>query len=194
MNNKIKVGIIIGSTRQGRFSEHSAKWVENILKTKEEIEVEVLDLKKYNLPFFDGPSPASLKGVYPNKSVQEWANKIKEQDAFVIIAPEYNYGYTGVLKNSFDSIYQEWNNKAIAFVGHGGVGGSRAIEQLKEIAICLQMAPIRNAVNIMSPWLLVDGDGKLKEGAFDSYKQSAENTITQLLWWAKALKKARENN
>lgn len=189
----LNVKVIIGSTREGRFSEKALPWVEEGLKAAEGIEYEVLDLREYDMPFYDQPvSPASVEdGAYANEVVRKWAAKIGEADAFLVIAPEYNHGYTAVLKNALDSVYGEWNKKAIGFVSYGSVGGGRVVEQLRQVAVELQMAPIRSAVHIQAPWFLLDESGKLKDGALDDYTKSLGGVIEQLTWWGEALKVAR---
>ena len=89
-------------------------------------------------------------GKYANEIVKTWAEKINEGDAFIIVTPEYNHGYPAVLKNALDSIFQEWNKKAVGFVSYGNAGGARSVEQLRQVVIELQMVPIRNAVHISS--------------------------------------------
>ena len=96
-----------------------------------------------------------------------------------------------MLKNAMDWVYQEWNNKPMGFVAYGSVGGARAVEQLRTVAVELQMAPVRNAVHIPAHWVLLDEKGVLKTGALDSYQMAAEGLLTQLVWWANALKAAR---
>lgn len=190
----LRIKIIIGSTRQGRFGDRPAGWIFEETKMLDGVETELLDLRDYPMPFLDDPkSPAMEGGNYPDEAVRGWAEKIKEADAYIIVAPEYNHGYSAVLKNAMDHLYGEWNNKPVGFVSYGGVGGARAVEQLREVAIEFQMAPIRNAIHIQAPWGLVDDKGDLKVGAFDSLKNSKEKFLTQLLWWAKALKAARED-
>jgi NAD(P)H-dependent FMN reductase len=97
-----------------------------------------------------------------------------------------------VLKNALDYAYNEWNRKPIGFVGYGGVGGARAIEQLRLIAVELQMAPVRTGVHIA--WAdymqVASGDKKLSD--FGHLNQSADDMLAQLVWWANALKTARD--
>ncbi|MBU6415482.1 NAD(P)H-dependent oxidoreductase [Patescibacteria group bacterium] len=190
----LKIKIILGSTRPNRFSDKPGNWIFEAAKKKDDVEAELLDLRDYPLPFFDeSTSPARIKdGAYPNEIARKWAAKIREADAFIIVTPEYNHGASGVLKNALDYIYTEWNNKPVGFVAYGGVGGARAVEQLREVAVELQMAPIRNAIHIPQHWNLLDENGKLKTGALDPFKKSADTFLGQLLWWAKALKTARE--
>ena len=193
---KVELKIIIGSTRPKRFSEKAAGWFVEIAKREPRFNVEVLDLRDYELPFYEEPvSPSYMKvGEYKSDIVNKWGKKIEEADAYIVIAPEYNHGYSAVLKNAFDYVYAPWNKKPIGFVSYGSVGGGRAVEQLREVAVELQMAPIRNAVHIQAPWTLLGEDGSLKERALDSYEKSAEGMLKQLLWWAEILREGRERS
>jgi NAD(P)H-dependent FMN reductase len=89
-----------------------------------------------------------LNGTYTNPAISRWSEKVKQADAFIIIAPEYNHGYTAVLKNAIDHLYPEWNHKPVGFLSYGTVGGARVIEQLRLVAIELQLLPIKNAIHI----------------------------------------------
>lgn len=191
----VNIKIILGSTRPKRFSDKPGMWMLEKAKKKIGTEVELLDLRDYPLPFFNEPvSPSKVKdGAYPNEIARKWAMKIREADGFIVVTPEYNHGTSGVLKNAFDTIYSEWNNKPIGFVAYGSVGGARAVEQLRGVVIELQMAPIRNAVHIPQHWNLLDESGNLKDGAFDSFSGTVDAMLDQLLWWARALKIAREH-
>lgn len=183
----LKVLIIYGSTREGRKGEPIAQWFLEGAKQRNGINVEFVDLRDWSLPFFNNPnSPAT--GKYDTRT-KAWAEKIGSADAFVILTPEYNHGYPAVLKNALDYLYSEWNNKPIGFVSYGGwAGGGRAVQQLRHVAIELQMAPIRNQVVIPMFFQYFRNDG-----SFDgtNFEDSAENMLDQLIWWAKALKTAR---
>jgi NAD(P)H-dependent FMN reductase len=188
-----KIKVIIGSTRPNRFGDKPGAWIAELAKAQEGFDVEVLDLRDYPMPFLeDKVPPSQVTGAYGDPAVQKWADKIAEADGFIVIAAEYNHGYTAVLKNAIDQVYKEWNHKAVAFVGYGGVGGARAVEQLREVVVELQMAPVRQAVHIMAPWMLTDGDA-LKPGALDQYTDAAKGMLTNLSWWTKALKAARQS-
>lgn len=191
----LKIKIILGSTRQNRFSDKAGAWILEKTKKRQEINAELLDLRDYPLPFYNEPiSPSMVKnGEYADEVARKWAAKIGEADGFIIVTPEYNHGVSGVLKNALDHIYAEWNNKPVGFVAYGSVGGARSVEHLRGIAVELQMAPIRNAVHIPQPWNLLDEKGNLKDGALDSFEKNADAFLDQLLWWTKALKIAREN-
>ena len=191
-NAKLNIKVIVGSTREARFSDKAAAWITGEIRKQKEIEVETLDLRNYDMPFYNEPvSPSYKQEPFKNEAVARFTKKIAEGDAFVIVTPEYNHGTSGVLKNAFDWVYPEWNNKPVAFVSYGSVGGARAVEQLRLNAIELQMAPIRQAVHIPQHWTLLDEKGNPKEGALESFTKSAEAMLAQLIWWAKALKNAR---
>ena len=189
---KPTIGIIIGSTRNGRFGEFPAAWIKACGTTREDLSFEIIDLRDYALPFLEGAAnPSQMNGVYGHPDVDRFASKIKGLDGYIMVTPEYNRSTSGVLKNALDLIYGEFANKPVAFVSYGSVGGARAVEQLRLIAVEHQMAPIRSAVHIMAPWFLREADGSLKAGALDSYVKTATGMIEQLAWWTKALKAAR---
>jgi len=185
--------LIIGSTRPNRFADIPARWVAEAAAQRSDFTLEVLDLRDWPLPFFDQPaSPARGGGGYANPVVERWRDRVREFDGFIATAAEYNHGPTAVLKNAFDTAYTEWNKKPIGFVGYGGVGGARAVEQLRMVAVELQMAPVMRAVHIgLEPSLGVMLHGK----ALDDYAYLAESRTAmfdQLVWWARALKAARD--
>ena len=200
MNTPIKVKVIVGSTRQNRFSEKPAHWIFEEAKKEKGVEVELLDLRDYPMPFFDSPmSPSMAKGQYSNEVVKKWAEKINDGDAIIIVTPEYNHGYPAVLKNAMDVIYPEWNRKPVGFVSYGSVSGARSVEQLRQVAIELQMAPIRNAVHIPVDifFAAMMGKGPASPEMFEPIRKgpmgdAVEIFLNDLLWWARALKSARE--
>ena len=189
----LNIKVIVGSTRPNRFSEKLIPWLSEHLTKRDGVAFEILDLKEHELPLFDQPmSPAYVQnGEYTHESVRAWAKKIGEADAYIMIAPEYNHGYTAVLKNALDVVYGEWNNKAVGFVSYGSVGGGRVVEQLRQVAVELQIASTRNAVHIQAPWFLLEENGDLKADALVPYTDSLNGMLDQLEWWGNALKEAR---
>lgn len=189
----LHINVIAGSTREGRFSDKAALWIAGELKKQEGVEAEVLDLRDYAMPFFnEATSPSMKQEPYKNEAVARFTAKIAAGDGFVIVTPEYNRGTSGVLKNALDWVYQEWNNKPVAFVSYGSVGGARAVEQLRLTAIELQMAPVRNAVHIPGEHYFPVLFGKADANElFASLGKQSGAMVTQLLWWARALSAAR---
>jgi NAD(P)H-dependent FMN reductase len=188
------ISVIVGSTRQGRFSEKPAQWIFEHLRKRKEIEARLLDLRDFPMPFFDQAVPPSMPGrpPYPNEVVQKWTAQIGASDGFVFVTPEYNYGTSAVLKNAIDWVYPEWNRKAAAFVSYGSAMGARAVQQLRETAIEVQMAPIRSSVPlpVATRWAHFQG-GDVNKGLAEMDQQAAA-MIDDLLWWTSALKTARQ--
>lgn len=189
----LKIFVILGSVRQNRFGEQPAQWVMDELKKYHEIEAELIDLKTLSLPMFDEPvSPSMNQGKYAHQEAVAWAKKVAEADGFIIVTPEYNHGYPSGLKNAIDYVYAEWNNKPVAFVSYGGIsGGTRAVQQLRQVAVELQMTPIRAGVHMPMYWSNLDEKGKMKP---ELYQSQVDTMIPQLIWWANALKAARESS
>ncbi len=185
-----RIGIIISSTREKRFGEKAARWIHGIATQRTDLEFEIVDLREYPLPFFEGISP--FYAPVTNEVGQRWGRKMAELDGYLFVTAEYNRSITGALKNALDWAYREYNRKPAAYVGYGGVGGARAVEQLRLINVELQMAPIRSGVHIGGS----DFAGLLMHGkAFEEFPhlaQSANVMLDELAWWVKALKTARE--
>ena len=121
------ISVIVGSTRQGRFSEKPAQWIFQRLKNRGGVDARLLDLRDFPMPFFDQPVPPAMPGrpAYENEVVKKWTAEIARSDGFIFVTPEYNYGPSAVLKNALDWVYPEWNRKAAAFVSYGGAMGAR---------------------------------------------------------------------
>jgi NAD(P)H-dependent FMN reductase len=194
---KLKVKVILGSTRQNRFSDKPGKWILDHAAKRPDMDVELLDLRDYPMPFFDEPvSTSSKKEPFKNEMVAKWAAKIAEGDAFVIIAPEYNHSMPAVLKNALDYVYQEWNNKPVGFVAYGSAMGARSVEQLRLVAVELQLAPIRNAVHVPVDVLIkaAGWSGPADPSALAALDEKAKGLLDQLAWWGQALKVARNKS
>lgn len=190
----INIKIIIGSTRQGRFGDKPAQWIQDEISKMDGVESEVLDLRDYSMPFFnEAMGPAMIPEPYTDKVVQKWTAKIAEADGFIMISPEYNHGYAAVLKNALDYVYKEWNRKPVGFVSYGGVSGARSVEQLRQVVVELQMAPIRSAIHFPTDkWMPVLMGKSSSDELFTATKDNLEKFMDDLLWWTKALKVARK--
>ena len=100
----IVISVIIGSTREGRFSEKPARWILQHLKKRDGVEARLLDLRDFPMPFFDQATPPAMPGrrPYEHEVVKKWTAEIARSDGFVFVTPEYNYGPAAVLKNALD--------------------------------------------------------------------------------------------
>jgi NAD(P)H-dependent FMN reductase len=189
----LKIGMIVGSTRPNRFADTPAKWLLEGAAARTDLKLEALDLRDYKLPFFNEPvAPGYTGGVFTEPEAEAWRKRVGEFDGFIATVAEYNHGPAAVLKNAFDSAFLEWQRKPIAFVGYGGVGAARAIEQLRNVAIELEMAPIKQEVNIgMEPYLgIVQKGATLNDYEFLVQRRGA--MFDHLVWWGVALKAARQ--
>lgn len=188
-----KIGIVIGSTRPTRFGDKPAAWIYGIAGKHSDLDFELIDLRDYSLPLFDEPG-APAWGPVSNEVARRWAAKLADLDGFILVTPEYNHGPSAVLKNALDYAYKEFVRKPVAFVGYGSVGGARAIEHLRLVAVELQMVSVRNAVHIAAGDFL----GLWRQGkSFDEFPhlaQAAAAMLDELSWWASTLKIAREND
>jgi NAD(P)H-dependent FMN reductase len=190
--SKLKIAVIIGSTRDARFGVTPAQWIAEVAAKRDEFDVEIVDLKTFDLPFFNEKASNAWVPSADPRAVA-WQQKIGAFDGYIVVTAEYNRSVTGALKNAFDQAYVEWRHKPIAFVGYGIVGAARAIEHARAIAIELQMAPVRSAVHI--------GGGEFvsvvrKREPFATIEAailpSANDMLQQLAWWGKATRAARD--
>jgi NAD(P)H-dependent FMN reductase len=192
MADTLKIKVIIGTTREGRFGDKPGRWMYELLKQKPGVEAELLDLRDYPMPFFNEPvSPNYKQAPYTDPTVAAWTKKIAEADGFVIIAAEYNHGYPAVLKNAIDYVGPEWHNKAVGFVGYGSALGARAIEQLREVVVELQMAPIHHSVHMPFDVVMAASKGTPESELFSAYTEHGNGMLDQLIAWAKAVKTLR---
>ena len=188
-----RIAVIISSTREGRFADVPARWVVAELSEIPEIEVDLVDLRDHPLPEYDIPTPARTPRKYPSDAIARFAEHIDRADAFIVLAAEYNHGYTAALKNAMDHLFVEWTRKPIAFVGWGSVGGARAIEQLRQVAVEFEMAPIRYAVHILGDVMrpIMMAEDRFDPSLMEPMKPRLDLLINDLRWWAAALAEAR---
>jgi NAD(P)H-dependent FMN reductase len=190
-----KIGIIVGSIRQGRVSDTLAKWV--AVEVAKQAEAEVLDLIDYPLPLFDEPVPPRYN---PNRElkpeVKMWVEKVAEFDGYVIVTPEYNRSMPGALKNALDTLGNEVVDKPVATVSHGSVGGAQATASLRITLPGNGMVTIPTALFFTDKvGEAIDAEGVLKaeltEGPF-SPQANLEAMVTSLVAYAEALKSVRK--
>ena len=191
--SKHKIAIVISTTRATRFGDKPAQWIKDIAAGRSDMDLEILDLRDFPMPFFD--EVASNAWVpSTNEVARRWQEKVASFDGYIFVTAEYNHGIPAVLKNALDYAYPEWNKKAAALVGYGAVGGSRAVEQLRLVAAELQLATIRTGVYIQGADFMatLKGGKDLKE--IPHLQQGVTDMLDQLAWWTGALKAARRQD
>ena len=178
---KLNIGIILGSTREGRVSPQVGAWVKEVADKRGDANYTVIDIADYKLPLL-GEAGADASGA------AAWSEIIAAQDGFVFIVQEYNHSITGALKNALDYLREEWNNKAAGIVSYGSVGGARAAEHLRGILGELLVADVR-----VHPALSLFTD--FENGSVFKPKevqvQSVNDMLDQVIPWANALKTVR---
>jgi len=187
------ISVIVGSTREGRFSERPARWILQQLTKRDDIDARLLDLRDFPMPFFDQPATPAMPGraAFKHEVVQKWTAAIGQSDGFIFVTPEYNYGPAAVLKNAIDWVYPEWHRKAACFVSYGSAMGVRSVQQLRQTLTEIQVAPIRSSVHIPVATLWAHYTGGDVEAGLAELEAPAEAMIDDLLWWTAALKTAR---
>jgi NAD(P)H-dependent FMN reductase len=187
------IQVVLASTREGRFGEKATAWVMDRLGGRDDLDVELLDLRDYPMPFFEqSRAPAYGHREYPPE-VTRWAEAVERGDGYLVVTPEYNHGYPAVLKNALDNVFPELNRKPIAFVGYGNAGGARSIEQLRLVSVELEMAPLRHSVHILPALMIpaMQAEGPIDVELFASLDEKLATAAEELVWWATALAEAR---
>jgi NAD(P)H-dependent FMN reductase len=183
----LNIAIITGSTRPGRKSEAVARWVYDIAAKRSDASFEVVDIADFDLPLLDEAVPP-IMNQYAKPHTKAWAAKIATFDAFVFVTPEYNHSTSGALKNAIDFLYREWNDKAAGFVGYGGVGGTRAVENLRLVMGEVKVADVRAQV-ALSLYTDFENFSTFKPGP---HQQAAVNAmLDDLIPWGRALQTLR---
>ena len=191
--SKLKIAVIIGSTRDSRFGPKPAQWIFELAQKREQLDVELVDLKEFDLPFFNEKATNLWMPSEDQKAIA-WQNKIGQFDCYIVVTPEYNRSMPASLKNAFDQAYNEWNRKPVGFVGYGTVGAARAIEHARTTATELQMVNVRSAVHIGGSefYKVHPGMGNQPISAIeDAIMPSAKDMLDQLIWWGEATKAKR---
>ncbi|MFT9846757.1 NADPH-dependent FMN reductase [Aneurinibacillus sp. REN35] len=184
----LNIAIVLGSTRQGRNGEAVARWMYNFaVNRNDHVRYELVDLAAYPLPFFGEVVPAVMQ-QRAAASVKAWSEKMAAFDGYIFVTPEYNHATTGVLKNALDYLNAEVNNKAAGFVGYGGLGGARAIENLRLILGELQVADVRTAVTFS---VITDFENMKRFNPAAHHAKNANEMLDQVLSWSRALQSLR---
>lgn len=169
-----RLSVITGTVRPGRIGPAFARWFADVAELHGAFAVERVDLADVALPFHDEPHHPKT-GQYVHTHTQRWSEQVSGADAFVLVSPEYNYGYSPVLKNALDYLHAEWADKAVGFVGYGGLAaGTRAIQQLKQVVTTLRMVPVLESVNVAFASTHLQADGALRH---DNKREAAATAM-----------------
>ncbi|MEI7031347.1 NAD(P)H-dependent oxidoreductase [Streptomyces pratensis] len=182
----LKVAVILGSNRTGRFGPVVADWFLSRAAGHPGIETDLIDVVEADLPaalsFSPGPEDAAR--------IEAVSARLAAADAFVVVTPEYNHSYPAPLKSLIDWHREEWQAKPVAFVSYGGIsGGLRAVEHLRQVFAEQHTVTIRDTVSFHHAGALFDDTGRHRDPA--SADAAAKSLLDQLVWWGSALRQAR---
>lgn len=185
----IKIKIITGSVRPGRFNIQPATWIYSVAQKRKDVSAELLDLLEIKLPFFDEPTPPSQK-QYSKEHTKRWSKTIDGADGFIFVTPEYNHGVSPALKNAVDYLFYEWHYKPVCFISYGSLaGGARSVEHWRGIAAEVKMYDLREQIMLPNYWEHLDESGKYQFSK--QHEQSANEMLDSLIFWAGKMKEAR---
>jgi NAD(P)H-dependent FMN reductase len=184
MQADLKLAVLIGSTRRGRFGPTVANWFEARAREHGGFEVDVIDLVDAALPHvligYSDPTPEAVTAL---------ESRLAAADGFVVVTPEYNHSFPASLKTAIDWFREEWQAKPVAFVSYGGIsGGLRAVEHLRTVFAEMHATTIRETVSFHNAWSAFDHGA---DSATDGADAAAKKLLDQLAWWSHALRNHR---
>jgi len=197
----LRVALLIGSTRKGSNGLGLASWVTSAFNVRAashspQVPIDLVPVDftatSYTLgPLTDDIVPAGIKSSagYPSPAIQKWSEFVNSCSGFIVISPQYNWGYPGELKNALDHLFNEWHGKPVSLITYGGRGGGKSGDQLRQVLkggldmnvidvkteIALPQEYIRTSVRV-SPTVTFDApEGK------DSWLQLYSTALTESL-------------
>jgi NAD(P)H-dependent FMN reductase len=183
MERPLYIPVLLGTARKGRASESVARFVFGELKGREGVETEFIDVRDLKLPADD--EGEEIKDA-------DFSARMNRADALVIVVPEYNHGYPGLLKHALDTNLKEYIHKAVGLCGvsAGGFGGTRVVENLLPVLRELGLVTIFWDGNFSGAHKLFDDSGKILD---DAYVRRTDKFLKELIWMARTLRHGREN-
>ena len=181
-----KLGVVIGSVREGRVGLPIAQWFIERARQHAKFEIQTVDLKTIDLPVFAERHHPRLQ-KYEHEKQKAWSTLVAGLDAFVFVTPEYNFSVSPALLNALDYLFVEWNYKPAAFVSYGGIsGGLRAVQMAKQTVTAVKMMPIVETVAIPFVAQTIDREAG-KFNAAEHHDRSATVMLDELFRWSQAL-------
>ncbi|WP_433473191.1 NADPH-dependent FMN reductase [Spirillospora sp. CA-142024] len=185
----LKLVIILGSVREGRYGHHFANWFADRTRDHGAFDADVIDLADHPLPAALPAGPDQFTGGR-FAALAALARRLDEADGFVVVTPEYNHSYPASIKHLIDWHGSEWHAKPVGFVSYGGMGGGlRAVEHLRQVFTETHSVPVRDQVSFDQHWSRLDEDGRVLDA--EGAEAAAKTLLNQLGWWATTLREAR---
>ncbi|MFC9790422.1 NADPH-dependent FMN reductase [Rhodococcus sp. NPDC127528] len=184
-NRRLRLVVITGSTRDGRFGPTVTTWFAGLVRSVAEMDLDVVDLVDIELP-----AVHPNWGTEPTPALARLGARLDAADAFVVVTPEYNHSFPAALKNAIDLYRDEWRAKPVGFVSYGGLGGGlRAVEQLRLVFAELHAVTVRDSVSFHGARSVFEEGNPIDPTVCNS---AGANMLDQLEWWGSALRSARQ--
>lgn len=184
------IGIIVGSTRPGRFGIQPGTWIHDLAQQRGGASFDLVDLEEVGLPLLDEQNPPAMH-QYQNEHTKRWAERIDNLDGFIFVTPEYNHSVSGALKNAIDFLYREWNYKPASIVSYGSAaGGARAAEHLRGILGEVKVYDLREQLLLSNYWNSLNDQGEYQFS--DAEVDQANTLIDETVFWARKMAPIRE--
>ncbi|MER5778571.1 NAD(P)H-dependent oxidoreductase [Streptomyces sp. NPDC002039] len=185
MEDNLRLALVIGSTREGRFGPTVADWFAPIARRHADFDLDVIDVAALDLP-----DAHPDWGTEPTPGLAALRARVEAADAYVVLTPEYNHSYPAHLKHFIDLHHSEWRAKPVGFVSYGGqAGGLRAVEHLRQIFAELHCVTVRDVVSFHSAWDHFGEGGRADDPA--GAAGAAKVLLDQLAWWGLTLREGR---
>jgi NAD(P)H-dependent FMN reductase len=183
MDRPLFIPVILGTARQGRESEHAARFVFERIKARAGVETEFIDVRTL---------PMKLDDAGEQMKDPKFSGTIERCDGLIIVTPEYNHSFPGLLKHALDMNLEEYIHKAVGICGvsAGPFGGARVIESLLPVMRELGLVTIFEDVNFGNVRKLFDQQGKLLD---DNFVRRIDGFLNELIWMSRVLRHGREN-
>jgi NAD(P)H-dependent FMN reductase len=179
-NDQPTVLVIMGSVRAGRRCPMIAAWIAGIGRLSTDLGYELVDLADWPLPPNDEPGIPAL-GRYEQEHTRAWSRKVAGAIGFVIVTPQYNWGYPAALKNALDHLYMEWSGKPVMIVSYGGHGGDKCADQLRQVLEAMKMHPLTTMPGLkLARQVIERGDPVDPDRAFQAHVEDIRRAFGEL--------------
>ncbi len=180
----VRLAVLVGGGRGSQLAPVLTEWFTSEAGQRADLTIDVVDLASE-------PDLPLTKPAWPpaEDSPAAIGPRLAAADAFVVVTPEYNHSFPAVLKNAIDWHLAQWRAKPVGFVSYGGrSGGLRAVEHLRQVFCELHAVSIRDTLSFHGTGTF-DEHGRPTDAGCDA---AAKAMLDQLVWWALALRDARQ--